>query len=73
MRTPTLPIKLLVEASQNKGKLSPDKVLELTAYVRRLYDVSHFNEGVMYQLEHDKMQLEAENRFLIKLINVKLD
>lgn len=73
MRTPTLPLKLLVEASQNKGKLSPDKVLELTTYVRRLYDVSHFNEGVMYQLEHDKMQLEAENRFLIKLINVKLD
>lgn len=71
MKTPFKPLDLLVNATRQR--LTKDEQLQLTAYIGRLYDVAMFNEGLAYQLEHDKRQLEAENRFLIKLINVKLE
>ena len=71
MKTPLKPLDLMVKSTRER--LTKDEQLQLTAYIGKLYDVAHYNEGLAYQLEYNKRQLEAENRFLIKLINVKLE
>lgn len=71
MRTPNYPIPLLAELVRNKGKATPDQVLELVSSFGDYRSACSYFEGQVYSLTYERNRLKAENEFLIRLFNVK--
>lgn len=73
MRTPNPPIALMAKITRERGRAVPDDVLDLlTALVDTRRACSYF-EGQVYSLTYERDRLKAENEFLCKLINLKLE
>ncbi len=59
--------------SQGRGKATPSQVLELVASFSNYRTACSYFEGQVYSLTHERDRLKAENEFLIRLINLKLE
>lgn len=71
--TPNYPVPLLAELVRGRGKATPSQVLELVASFSNYRTACSYFEGQVYSLTHERDRLKAENEFLIRLINLKLE
>lgn len=73
MRTPDYKVGLISDLTRSSWKATPDQVAELATEYRKARDACMYFEGLVYSLTHEHRQLKAENEFLCKLINVKME
>lgn len=73
MRTPNYPVGILADAARAGGKIPADKVMELITSIVDTHRACSFFEGQVYSLTYERDRLKAENEFLIKLFNIKLE
>ena len=73
MRRPDYKVGLLSDLARGGWKATPDQVQELTVQYKKTQDACMYFEGLVYSLTHERDKLKAENEFMCKLFNIKME